>query len=91
MIFALRSGGSSTTVAPIVFAIAPIVNVIISWVLDLIAGKAQLPEWQFYVGILLAAAGVFLILAYNPAAHGAKPAGAKPTGAVAVSGVAAPH
>ena len=79
VIFALRWGGKPIYVAPLVFAGAPIVNVIVSIVWD---RTYKLPDWRFLLGILLAAVGAALVLRYKPADV---PAASKPPpGAVEV-------
>jgi hypothetical protein len=63
VILALKSGGSPMVVAPLVFAGAPIVNVLVSmsW-----HRPKSAPEGLFYAGIALAAAGAYLVLRYRP-------------------------
>jgi uncharacterized membrane protein YeaQ/YmgE (transglycosylase-associated protein family) len=61
-------------VPAIVFAGAPIVNAIVSITKDDVWGMTQ---WQFYAGILLASAGVAMVMQYRPLA--ASPAKAAPT------------
>lgn len=69
-------------VPAIVFAGAPIVNALVSITKDGVWGKTP---WQFYVGILLAAAGVAMVMQYRPL--GAPPA--KPAAAAAPAGAPA--
>ena len=64
VLFALKFGGRPLYVAPLVFAGAPIVNVLVSMVWDR-PGKA--PEWPFYLGLAMAAGGAALVLLYKPA------------------------
>ncbi|MEE8169752.1 MAG: hypothetical protein V3T70_04325 [Phycisphaerae bacterium] len=64
VIFALTTGGKPMYVAPLVFAGAPIVNVIVSMIWDR-SGKALDP--RFMIGIVLAAVGAALVLRYKPA------------------------
>ena len=64
VIFALRWGGKPIYVAPLVFAGAPIVNVIVSVIWD---KTYKLPDWRFLLGIVLAAVGAGLVLRYKPA------------------------
>ena len=52
-------------VAPLVFCFAPIVNVLISMVIE---PPARAPSPLFFVGILLAAAGAGMVLYFKPAA-----------------------
>ena len=63
VIFALRSGGKPIYVAPLVFAGAPLVNVIVSVIWD---KSFKLPDWRFLLGIVLAAVGAALVLRYKP-------------------------
>jgi len=75
VIFALKFGGKPFYVAPLVFGGAPLINVLISWYWD---RPHNPPHALFYLGILLLAAGVFLVLRYKPddgpAKHSAAPA-----------------
>lgn len=64
VIFALKSGGSPLYVAPLVFAGAPIINVIVSMAWD---RTVTLPSPMFFLGLVLAAAGAALVLIYKPA------------------------
>ena len=64
VIFALRWGGKPIYVAPLVFAGAPIVNVIVSVMWD---KTFKLPDWRFLLGIVLAAVGAALVLRFKPA------------------------
>lgn len=64
IIFALKNGGKPIYVAPLVFACAPIVNVIVAMLLH---RPASAPSPLFYVGILLSAAGAAMVLGYKPA------------------------
>lgn len=64
IVFAIKGGGRPLTVAPIVFAGAPIVNTIVSILWD---KPAKQPDILFYVGIVLAAGGAALVLRFSPA------------------------
>lgn len=64
VILALTSGGKPYTVPPLVFAGAPVMSVIVGMMLS---RPKEMPSWQFYAGIVLAAAGVSLILRFKPA------------------------
>jgi uncharacterized membrane protein len=70
VIFALKSGGKPLYVAPLVFAGAPIINVLVSMVWD---RPPNPPQPLFYVGILMAAAGAALVLIFKPADTPHKP------------------
>jgi drug/metabolite transporter (DMT)-like permease len=63
---ARRSGGAQAAlyVAPLVFAFAPIVNVIISMIWD--RGQ-KTPSPMFFIGLILAVGGAALVLIYKPA------------------------
>jgi uncharacterized membrane protein len=63
VILALKSGGTPLYVAPLVFAGAPIVNVLISisW-----HKPKTAPEIWFYMGLLLAAIGAGMVLRFKP-------------------------
>ena len=63
VIFALWAGGKPLYVAPLVFAGAPIMNVIVSMIWH---KPATAPAWPFYAGILMAAAGAALVLRFKP-------------------------
>jgi hypothetical protein len=74
VVFALRAAALDHPrfiiyVAPIVFTGAPIINVLISYLVDYIKGKAVAPHPMFLVGLLLAMAGTATVLLFNPAAH----------------------
>jgi hypothetical protein len=60
-------------VAPLVFCFAPIVNVLISLVIE---PPAKAPSPLFFVGILMAATGAGLVLFFKPEAAPHGPAGA---------------
>ena len=64
---ARRSGNANAAlyVAPLVFAFAPIVNVIISLIVE---PPEKAPPPMFFAGILMAAAGAGLALYFKPAA-----------------------
>jgi len=63
VIWAFRAGGTPTYVMPIVFAGAPVVNVIYSmW----IHPPAAPPSPLLYVGFALAAAGAGMVLYFKP-------------------------
>ncbi|RMH15813.1 MAG: hypothetical protein D6696_19705 [Acidobacteria bacterium] len=63
VILALKSGGSPLYVAPLVFAGAPIVNALVSMAWH---KPKQAPEIGFWVGMVLAAVGVGLVLRFKP-------------------------
>lgn len=65
IIWAFRSGGVPNYVMPLVFGLAPVVNVIVSmWTHP----PKQAPNPLLWVGFLLASVGAGLVLYYKPAA-----------------------
>lgn len=64
IIFAFRSGGLPTYVMPLVFAGAPLVNVLFSMVLH---PPKTAPNPLLYLGFVLAASGAGLVLYFKPA------------------------
>jgi uncharacterized membrane protein YhhN len=65
IIWAFRTGGSPLYVMPLVFAGAPVVNVLYSmWQHP----PRSAPSPMLYVGFLLAALGGYLVLHYKPSA-----------------------
>ncbi|MCG3125721.1 MAG: hypothetical protein CHACPFDD_00547 [Phycisphaerae bacterium] len=64
IVFAIKSGGQPIYVAPLVFGLAPIVNVFVSMIWH---RPSESPSAMFYVGILLAALGAGLVLRFKPA------------------------
>jgi uncharacterized membrane protein len=62
IILALKNGGSPLYVPPLVFAGAPVMNVIVT----MIWKRTEPPHAGFYVGIVLAALGAGLVLYYKP-------------------------
>lgn len=74
VIFALSSGGSPAAVMPTVFGVAPLINVATSFVLDRSTGKQwENPSPLFFAGIVIAAAGVWLVLSNKPVIAKKKP------------------
>ncbi|PYV12919.1 MAG: hypothetical protein DMG07_15925 [Acidobacteria bacterium] len=63
IILALKYGGTPTFVPPLVFAGAPIVSTFVSMAWH---RPKSAPEPWFYVGIVLAALGVGLVLRFKP-------------------------
>ena len=64
IIYAFRAGGLPTYVMPLVFAGAPLVNVLFTMVLH---PPKQTPNPLLYVGFVLAAAGAGMVLYFKPA------------------------
>ena len=64
VILALMNGGTPRDVPPLVFAGAPIVATLIGFLLH---KPASAPPWQFFAGIVMAAAGAAMVLRYKPA------------------------
>ena len=63
IVFALVNGGRPTVVPPLVFAGAPVVSVFVAMLYN---PPQQSPSPIFFIGILMAAAGAGLVLAYRP-------------------------
>ncbi|MEL7060201.1 MAG: hypothetical protein AAGN46_09285 [Acidobacteriota bacterium] len=63
IILAIKGGGSPLVIAPLVFAGAPIVNTLVT--MGWKPPKAA-PEPLFYLGLMLAATGAFLVLRFKP-------------------------
>jgi len=72
VIFAANAAGKGGViyVAPLVFAGAPIVNTIAT--ITIFHPVKTLPDWRFFMGLVLAAAGAAMVMLYKPsppAAH----------------------
>lgn len=86
IIFAVANGGHPLYVAPLVFAGAPIINTIAT--ITYFNPAKTLPDWRFFMGLLMAAVGAAMVMIFKPATppHGAAPtpagqvAPANPTG-----------
>ena len=63
IVFALVNGGRPTVVPPLVFAGAPVVSVFVA---NLYNPAQQSPSPVFYLGLVMAAAGAGLVLAFRP-------------------------
>ena len=63
IIFAFRHGGTPTYVMPLVFSLAPVVNVLYSMAVH---PPKQSPNPILYLGFVLAAAGAFIVLRFKP-------------------------
>jgi hypothetical protein len=63
IIYAFKAGGLPTYVMPLVFAGAPLVNVIVSMAMH---PPKTSPSPLLYVGFLLAAAGAWMVLHFKP-------------------------
>jgi len=66
VLLAFGAKGSPTVVMSIVFAGAPIVNALTAMALHPPKGGLASVRWQFFLGILLAALGGFLVTKYKP-------------------------
>ncbi len=66
VILALKAGGRPIYVAPLVFGMAPVVNVAISMLLHPHKSDEAIHP-MFYAGIVLAAVGAAMILRFKPA------------------------
>jgi hypothetical protein len=63
IIYAFRSGGSPAIVMPIVFGVAPLINVLVTMAIH---PPAHAPHPLLYVGYVLASAGVGMVLYFRP-------------------------
>lgn len=63
IVLALVNGGRPTVVPPLVFAGAPVVAVFVGMLYN---PPQEAPSPLFFLGILMAAAGAFLVLSYRP-------------------------
>ena len=66
VLLAFGAKGTPAVVMSLVFAGAPVVNGVVALVLHPPAGGWASVRWPFYVGILLAALGGFLVTLYRP-------------------------
>ncbi len=66
VVLAFGAGGRPAVVMSIVFAGAPIVNAVIATAVHPPAGGWSSLNWQFILGILLAATGGFLVTLFRP-------------------------
>lgn len=74
VLLAFGAGGRPAVVMSIVFAGAPVVNALYAMLMHPPQGGLGAIKWQFFVGILLAAAGGCLVTFFNPTAAAPKPA-----------------
>jgi len=72
VLLAFGAGGKPGVVMAIVFAGAPIVNAVVAIYENPPEGGLSAIKWQFYLGILLAAAGGCLVTFFKPAPARAK-------------------
>lgn len=82
-------------IAPLIFALAPAINTLLSLVWHPKSGDPfhfalEMPGWKLPVGILLVAAGTFLVLYSKEEAEAAKGGGPKPPAALPAGGDPAP-
>src|SRR5580692_4938942 len=66
VLLAFGAGGKPGVVMSIVFAGAPIVNAVVALLQHPPAGGWGSIKWQFYLGIVLAATGGYLVTAFKP-------------------------
>lgn len=83
VLLAFGYGGLPSVVMSIIFAGAPVVNALVAIALFPPEGGLSTIRWQFFLGIVLAATGGYLVTKYKPpppkAAHApAAPAATKP-------------
>ena len=77
VIFAVKAAGTPLYVPPLVFAGAPIIATIVT--MTIFHPSDQTPDWRFFLGLVMAAAGAAMVLIYKPkpaAAHPPKPGAA---------------
>ncbi len=63
IVFAIKNGGKPLLVAPLVFAGAPIMNTFVSMMWD---KPVRMPDWRFFLGIVLAGVGAAMVLRFKP-------------------------
>ena len=63
IVFALVNGGRPTVVPPLVFAGAPVISVFVAMLYN---PPENLPSPVFFLGLVMAAVGAGLVLAYRP-------------------------
>ena len=80
VLLAFGAGGSPASVMSLVFAGAPVVNAVVALSLHPPAGGLGSIRWQFFAGIVIAALGAYLVMAYKPG-----PAASPATAAVETS------
>ncbi len=66
VLLAFGAKGSPAVVMAIVFAGAPIVNAIVATAMHPPVGGISTVKWQFVLGLLMAAAGGYLVTKYRP-------------------------
>lgn len=64
VIFAAKAAGGPLYVAPLVFAGAPIINTFAT--LLYFHPVKTAPDWRFYLGLVLAAAGMVMVMIFKP-------------------------
>jgi drug/metabolite transporter (DMT)-like permease len=93
---AVAKPGDRIYIAPLIFALAPVINTLVSLLWHpasdtaLQFGLKELPGWKLYVGILLVGIGAGLVLYSKEEAESAHPVPRSPAGAVAPDGAAPP-
>jgi uncharacterized membrane protein len=85
----IHKGAAPAQVMPIVFAGAPVVNTIVAMMVHPPEGGFKSIPIPFFIGILLAAAGTFLVAYFSPSNRG--PAAHKPAAAATAPGAPAGH
>jgi len=66
IIWAFKNGGKPIVVMPLVFAGAPIVNIIVATIQHPPEGGLASINWKLYLGGILAGVGAYLVLANKP-------------------------
>jgi len=74
VIFAVTAAGKGGAmyVAPLVFAGAPIINTIVT--ITYFHPVKAMPDWRFFAGLVLAAAGAAMVMIYKPTEKSPQPA-----------------
>lgn len=85
VIFAANTAGRGGLiyVAPLVFAGAPIINTIAT--ITIFHPVKTLPDWRFFMGLVLAACGAAMVMVFKPVDAPHAPAGGSPPAATAPS------
>ncbi|MCB0277174.1 MAG: hypothetical protein KDI06_20320 [Calditrichaeota bacterium] len=74
VLLAFGAKGSPAVVMSLIFAGAPIVNAVVAILMHPPQGGLSAIRWQFYAGILIAAIGAYMVVAFKPGPGPAKKA-----------------
>ena len=72
VLLAFGAKGSPAVVMSLIFAGAPIVNAVVAILMHPPQGGLSAIRWQFYAGILIAAIGAYMVVAFKPGPGPAK-------------------